>query len=617
MRPWELAAAVAQRLPRHHDRRVVALAGCAVAGLAAVATSAAIAASSAASQAGLVALARALIVGVPIAVGLYTWSRRSDERFGLLLVGVGAGLFLTTLAESGDELAYTVGRTAGWLVEVLLVYVILSFPTGRLPERTDRFLVGAMGLVVLTIFLPRLALAEHFEVPSPYTSCAQDCPPNAFSLLEREPAFVDAVMRPVGTLLVFAVMAAVLLRLRQRIRDATPLARRMFTPVLAIGLARVGVLGVAFVARQVDPSAWPVEAAAWLIALAAPAIALAFLVGLLRWRLFAGKALERLAECLRGVPDAPRLRLAFAEAFGDRTIQIAFPTGGASEGWMDSSGHPLTMPGPASGRCVSEVRDGGTVVAAVVHDAALQADPLLLDAGISMAGVVLDNQRLTAQAEAALREVRRSRARIAAGAERERRRIERDLHDGAQQRLVALRIELELAEDLVRRDPEQGVRRLQELERELDETLEELRSLSHGVYPPLLADRGLAEALRAAATRSRLRVELEAHDVERYPPEVESAVYFCVLEALQNALKHAAGARRVVVRLDGGTHAELRFSVRDDGAGTRDGTVRAGAGITNMRDRLAAVGGEVSITSTPGVGTIVRGQVPTPPQAAV
>jgi signal transduction histidine kinase len=613
----ELAAAVAQRLPRHHDRRAVVLAGCALAGLAAVATSAAIAASSATSQAGLVAVARALVVGVPIAVGLYAWSRRSDERFGRLLVGVGAGLFLTTLAESGDELAYTVGRTAGWLVEVLLVYVLLSFPSGRLPERTDRILVGAMGLVVLTIFLPRLALAEHFEVPSPYTSCTQDCPPNAFLLLDREPAFVDAVMRPVGTLLVFAVMAAVLLRLRGRIRDATPLARRLLTPVLAIGLARVGVLGVAFVARQIDPSAWPVEAAAWLLAFAAPAIALAFLVGLLRWRLFAGKALERLAECLRTVPDAPRLRLALAEAFGDPTIDIAYPAGGGTDGWMDSSGRPTTMPGPVSGRSVSEVRDGGTVIAAVVHDEALRADPRLIDAGISMAGVVLDNQRLTAQAEAALREVRRSRARIAAGAERERRRIERDLHDGAQQRLVALRIELELAEDLVRRDPEQGVRRLQELERELDETLEELRSLSHGVYPALLADRGLPEALRAAATRSRLRVELEAHDVERYAPEVESAVYFCVLEALQNALKHAAGARRVVVRLDGGSHAELRFSVRDDGAGTRDGTVRAGAGLTNMHDRLAAVGGEVTITSSPGVGTIVRGRVPTPAQAAV
>jgi len=227
-----------------------------------------------------------------------------------------------------------------------------------------------------------------------------------------------------------------------------------------------------------------------------------------------------------------------------------------------------------------------------------------------MAAAVLDAQRLAAEVEAATRELRSSRARIAASADRERRRIERDLHDGAQQRLVALRIELELAEELVRRDPEEGVGRLQELEREVDEALEELRSLAHGVYPPLLADQGLAEALRAAAARSPIGVEVEAHDLARYAPEVEGAVYFCVMEALQNVLKHATGARRVAVRLDGGSGAELRFSVCDDGSGAPDGTIRPGGGITNMRDRLAAAGGDIQVSCPSGGGTTVRGRVP-------
>jgi signal transduction histidine kinase len=180
---------------------------------------------------------------------------------------------------------------------------------------------------------------------------------------------------------------------------------------------------------------------------------------------------------------------------------------------------------------------------------------------------------------------------------------------------VALRIELELAEELVRRDPHEGIGRLRELEVQVDETLEELRSLAHGVYPPLLADRGLAEALAAVAARSPIAVEVAAHDVERYPPEVESAVYFCVLEALQNVLKHAPSAHRVVVRLNGG-QSELRFSVRDDGGGAGTGAVRPGAGLTNMSDRLGAVGGDVFVTSAPGVGTTVRGRVPVSGQVA-
>jgi signal transduction histidine kinase len=206
-----------------------------------------------------------------------------------------------------------------------------------------------------------------------------------------------------------------------------------------------------------------------------------------------------------------------------------------------------------------------------------------------------------------------SRARIAASSERERRRIERDLHDGAQQRLVALRIELELAEELVLRDPELGARRLRRLERELDEALEELRALAHGVYPPLLADHGLPRALRAATERCAVPVQLEVRGVGRYAPAVEGAVYFCVLEALQNVLKHARGVRRVAVALDGRLPGELRLSVRDDGAGFAAGGADGadgGAGVTNMRDRLAALGGDVEVASAPGVGTSVRGWVP-------
>ncbi|MBB4660668.1 sensor histidine kinase [Conexibacter arvalis] len=258
--------------------------------------------------------------------------------------------------------------------------------------------------------------------------------------------------------------------------------------------------------------------------------------------------------------------------------------------------------------------DGVRREPAVAALAAVLVAALLLLLAQRSAGRALasENRRLTAAAATATRELRASRARIAASAERERRRIERDLHDGAQQRLVALRIELELAEELIGRDPSLAAERLRELEREVDEALEELRALAHGVYPPLLADRGLVEALRASAAHAALPVELDATGVGRYSPEIESAVYFCALEALQNACKHAAGADRVAIALDGRSGWELRASVTDDGARLPAGRLAPGAGITNMHDRLAAVGGRLEIGPAPGRGCAVRIRVPVP-----
>jgi signal transduction histidine kinase len=494
---------------------------------------------------------------------------------------------------------------------VLLVHVFLAYPSGRLEARVDRLLVGAMSIVVLVLFLPRAFIAEDFEVPSPFTSCVTDCPGNALFAFDREPAFVDGFMRPAGAILASLVFAGVALRLLDRMRHSTPLGRRMFRPVAAVAIATSALTGAGFVARQADPTAPAVEAIAWMLALGVPALALAAVAGLVRWRLLAGAALERLAQCLQTGPDCATLRRAFAEAFGDPSVRIVFLAPGG-DGWLDCAGEPADVPASASGRGITEVRHDGRVIAVLAHDPVLHEQPELLAAGVAIAAVALDHNRLAAEAEASTREVRRSRARIAASAERERRRIERDLHDGAQQRLVALRIELELAEEIVRRDPEDGVQRLQQLEVDVDNALEEIRSLARGTYPPMLSDRGLVDALRAAAAGTRIAVDIDAHGVGRYAPEVESAVYFCVRESLQNALKHATSARRLRVSVDGTRHDELTFSVSDDGAGAPGGAIEPGTGITNMQDRLAAVGGELWLRSTPGVGTLVRGRVPTP-----
>jgi len=586
-----------------------------MAGMCLVAGAMALAGAIAAERSPGIALARALMVGVPAGVGLWVWASRRERRFGVLLVAAGSGWFLTTFAESRDPVAFTAGRVAGWLVEVLLVYLFLAFPDGGLRTRIDRMLVAAMGLAVAVLLGPQTLLAERFEVPSPYASCVDDCPSNALFAVDRQPAFVDAVLQPVAVVVLVVVLAAVVVRLLERTRTATPTSRLILAPVLAVAVVRVALLGTLLVGREIDSTAWPVEIVSWMLALAVPLVAVAFLAGLLRWKLFAGRALQQLADCIGALPSTPMLRRAFADALDDSTIDIVFPSKRSETGWVDESGTPVAA-SRHDGLCLTEVHDGRTLVAGIIHDRALRDDPQLLDATVAMAGVVLENKRLAAAAEDAMAQVRESRARIAATAERERRRIERDLHDGAQQRLVALRIELGLAGDLVRQDPLQGAVRLCELEHAVDDALEELRALAHGVYPALLSSGGVAEALASVADDLPLPVELRAERIRRHTPEVESAVYFCVVESLQNVLKHAGDVRQVVVELAYDEAGALRFAVTDDGHGLPPRGASAGAGLTNMRDRLAAVGGEVVIGAAPERGVRVRGRVPPPSTAA-
>jgi signal transduction histidine kinase len=230
-------------------------------------------------------------------------------------------------------------------------------------------------------------------------------------------------------------------------------------------------------------------------------------------------------------------------------------------------------------------------------------------------GLALHNAQLDTALQSSLDELRRqadelraSRARVVASGDAERRRVERNLHDGAQQHLVALAVNLRLAKDIVVEDPPGAVEMLDELGRAVQETIRELRELAHGIYPPLLVDSGLAEALKAVANRSPLDVELVTDGIARHGGDIEAAIYFCCLEALQNAGKHAPDSH-VVIRIweeSGG----LLFEVSDDGPGFDVGRAIRGHGYTNMADRLGAIGGAVRWESQPGSGTTIRGSVP-------
>jgi signal transduction histidine kinase len=256
---------------------------------------------------------------------------------------------------------------------------------------------------------------------------------------------------------------------------------------------------------------------------------------------------------------------------------------------------------------VSPVRHQGELLGAITltkppNDPLRPPEAKLIDDVASQAGLVMFNVRL-------IEELRASRQRLVKAQDEERRKLERNIHDGAQQQLVALAVKANLAQSLATRDPAATETMLAQLKAEATDALENLRDLARGIYPPLLADKGLATALESQARKSAVPVSLESDGIARYPQEVEAAVYFCCLEALQNVAKYA-DASEATIRLTDST-GMLVFEVIDDGAGFDQGSTGYGTGLQGMADRLDALGGHLDVRSVPGRGTTVAGRVPT------
>jgi signal transduction histidine kinase len=271
---------------------------------------------------------------------------------------------------------------------------------------------------------------------------------------------------------------------------------------------------------------------------------------------------------------------------------------------------------------VAPVVHSGSLLGLIVAERAPDAIPFtdeserVLTELARQVALALHNVQLDSALQASLETLRErneqlqlSRRRIVTAADESRRRIERNLHDGAQQHLVALAVKVGLARQLVESDPATVMTMLEELRSDVQTTLAELRELAHGIYPPLLRDRGLAEALRTAANRAALPTEVTSEGIERYPTETEAAVYFCCLEAMQNAGKHAGEGASITVTITG-DERHLDFTVADDGAGFDPAIAVDGHGFVNMRDRLGAVGGTLTVESSPGSGTKIIGRIP-------
>jgi signal transduction histidine kinase len=573
-------------------------------------TSAAVAlANSAAPERGAHAAIAALVLAALLGVGLYAWWRGGEGRFGEVLFATGLCWFFASLSNSDLDLLYSVGRVGAWVFELALVYALLSYPTGRVETRAARLVVFAWVLLFVGLYLPTVPLVGQYPVPTPFASCVSECPKNAF-FLGTEPGLVDSAIKPLREVLTSVIYLAVVVLLAQRLRTATHSLRRTLTPVLGAAVLRFAAASAYVALRRAGADEQVLDIASLVALLSISATALGFLVGLLQWRIYSGTALSSLNTGLVGSGDPAELRALLARSLEEPAVELyRSPPGVEDEGprWLDSAGRECPAPAAAAKTCLVEARAESGLRVAIVCDAGFRDHPKFLRAVSSCVLEGLERQRLDLALAASLEDVTASRKRLAGTADGARRKIERDLHDGAQQQLVALRVQLELAREALERNPGDAAEKLAGLGPEVDEIIEEVRSLARGIYPPLLASAGLGEALRAAGRRSPLPVSVSADGVGRFAPETESAVYFCCLEALQNAAKHATGASRVGIELR--CAGAILFEVSDDGCGFAAVAADEGSGITGMRDRLAAVGGELRIESEPGDGTRVLGRI--------
>lgn len=553
---------------------------------------------------GWLAIQKADLILGPIGVGVYWCRRRPQSRFGPLLVAFGFLHVPYIFQSSSNSVLFTLGVHWEGIIYLATLWLILSFPSGRL-RRLDRLILvaAALGVVVpsslITLFSPQIFAGGSIS------ACRAACPANELVISDKPSLLAQLFDLDRAAIITVAFGAAALLL--WRLVTGTPPQRRALaigTPIALVFLVTQATYQVILALGGADLGLNPYVR--WTFVVARSALWYGFLLALIASQLFAGRVLRQIvADSLRR-PALRELAALLRRPLGDPGLQLVFWDAEARR-WTDGEGIAVDAPSGRSGRVLTEVEREGRPAAAIAHDAQLADDPELLQAAGTTALLALENAELQVAWQASLRELRESRARIAAAGARERLRLERDLHDGAQQRLFAIQIRL----DTAREQADDGT-----LERELEEiavdaaaAVDELRALAHGLYPTILRERGLPDALRSIAQRAAIPLQVVDGGVDRCSASVEEAVYYCVREAIQNSTKHAGRGARVTVTLERRA-ADLEVTIVDDGKGFDPDQHARGMGLVSMRDRIGAVGGEVEIGSRPGHGTTIRATVP-------
>ena len=544
---------------------------------------------------GWLAVQKADFILGPVLAGLYWHRRRPQSPFGPMLIGFGFIGALYILQSASNSWLFSIGLLAETVIGLATRVLILAFPTGRL----DRPAKVVLAISILVSPLPAVVsqlLSPQSGAGASISGCREACPTNEFAVTSNPQLAADLLEAfRFGVIFASSLTAGLLI---WRFVKATPPQRRALaigTPIalLFLGFQIAFQLLGALDAPQSDFS----EFVKWGIVGARAALWYGFLAALIAAELFAARALMRLVgQSLRG-PSRDELEAMLRGPVGDPDLRLIF---------LSDEEDPLpTEPG----RDVKLVRHKGAPSVAIIHDPQLNEDPELLEAAGAVALLAAENADLEARWTEALQELERSRARLVRTADDERRKFERNLHDSVQQQLISIKLRLEIEAE------EGGLseskrERLLEIMHRVEAALAEVREVAHGLYPPLLTASGLPTALRGLREHATSPPEVDAVGVGRYPPEIESAVYYCCLEAIQNATKHGGRGVHVSVALaeeDG----QLTFRVVDDGPGFAVAAVR-GHGLQNMEDRLGALGGRLTIATAPGRGTTISGQVPVP-----
>ena len=534
-----------------------------------------------------------------LVAGLVAWRRRPRNQLGPLMVLTCFALLGRQFRYSGDPLAFTVFFALGEVAWALVAHVALAYPSGRVTDRLERWFLGVAYAVAL-VFPLAILIAYDGTEGLRYLGSA---PGESLVLLWGNADVVRVLQDAFGVIAYGGLAIVFILLVARKLVRATRRARRILAPLLiaAVVAAAWALLnGLLTFATSPPPV---IHDLFWWQVVGLIALPLALLWGLLRERLARAHVGELVVQLEHASPV--ELRDELARTLDDPTLEVAFWLPERFE-YVDADGRRVEVPDDSPTRAVTKLEQDGEPLAVLVHDPSLLEEPKLVEAVAAAARLALQNARLHAEVSAQLAKVKESRSRIVAAADEERRRIERDIHDGAQQRLVALALELRSAQrrlgDEV--DPElDGL--LASAADELQVAVDELRELAQGIHPGVLVQGGLAAALEALAGRSPLPVSVDSVQ-ERLPAEVEGTAYFVASEALANVVKHSRATRAAIraTRVNG----TLVIEVEDDGVG--GAASRNGSGLRGLADRVEAQGGSLRVESAPGSGTRVVGEIP-------
>jgi signal transduction histidine kinase len=529
-----------------------------------------------------------------VAAGTVAWVRRPDNVIGPLMSVTGVVYLSRDVMWWHAPLGEDLNVLLLGVFLALIAHQLVVYPHGRLRSRLDRLLVCTAYILAVGGYL----LGRLFDDPR-LRGCI-GCSRNP--LLVYGNNSLNSIANDSSNALAVVVALAILTSLVLRHRAAGPPGRRALAPISWVAPAAIAVAVLGFVRDSGVPVGGVLNQIEDNGAIVDAAIPIAFLAGLLRMRLHRA-GMTDLVVALSNQPSPDRIRAALASTLGDPSLQVALWLPDQRR-YVDLGGAPVELP-QGGDRAVSVIEHEEEPLAALVYDPSLLEDPSFVEAAAATARLALENARLQADLRARLADVHASRVRILAAGDQERRRLERNLHDGAQQRLLATRLALQLVRGRAPPDPDTEAL-LDDADAEVQGALDDIRALARGLHPAVLSDEGLEAALAALARRAPIPVEITAIPERRLPLDIETAAYFLAAEALANTVKHAAASRvRIDVQQRNG-HAFVL--VGDDGIG--GATATPGGGLRGLCDRIEALGGELTVASPPGGGTQLLASIP-------